>query len=209
MITPPATTQSGGIAVSTVSKRLSPQEYLELERQAECRSEYFGGEMFAMSGASYEHNIIKNNLPPQAGNQLKPGLRRVLTSDMRVKVNVTGLYTYPDIAILCSEPEFEDGFFDTLLNPLVIVEVLSESTEKYDRGAKFGHYRRIPSLQEYVLVAQDRPLIERYARQADGSWNLVAFDDRFGVFAFATIPVQIPIAEIYSGVRPSKLTGTA
>jgi len=194
--------------MSTASKRLSPQEYLALERQAETRSEYFGGEMFAMSVKSFQHNIIKNNLAREAGNQLETGPYRVLTSDMRVKISSTGLYTYPDIVIVCSEPEFEDGYSDTLLNPLVVVEVHSDSTEKYDRGAKFGNYQRIPSLREYVLVSQDQPLIERYARQTDGSWNLVTFDDRYGTFAFATISAQIPMIEIYSGVRPSKMTGT-
>jgi Uma2 family endonuclease len=198
----------GGTPVSTANKRLSPQEYLALERQAETRSEYFGGEMFAMSGASYEHNLIKDNLAREAGNQLKAGPCRVVTSDMRVKINATGLYTYPDIVIVCSEPEFEDGYFDTLLNPLVVVEILSDSTEKYDRGAKFRHYQKIPSLREYVLVSQDQPLIERYACQPDGSWNLVTFDDRYGTFKFATIAAQIPMIEIYTGVRPSKMTGT-
>src|SRR5258708_40354842 len=98
--------------MSTASKRLSPQEYLALERQAETRSEYFGGEMFAMSGASYEHNIIKDNLSRKTGNQLEGGPCRVVTSDMRVKINATGLYTYPDIVVVCSEPQFEDGYFD-------------------------------------------------------------------------------------------------
>lgn len=194
--------------MSTASQRLSPQECLALERQAETRSEYFGGAMFAMSGASFEHNIIKENLARKLGNQLEGGPCRVVTSDMRVKVDATGLYTYPDIVVVCSEPEFEDGYFDTLLNPRIVVEILSDSTERCDRGARFRHYRQIPSLKEYVLVAQDRPLIERYACQSDGSWNLVTFDDPSGTFAFATIAVQIPMTDVYTGVRPSKMTGT-
>ena len=191
--------------MSTANKRLSPQEYLALERQAEVRSEFFDGEMFAMSGASYEHTLIKDNLARETGNQLMGGPCHVLTSDMRVKIKKTGLYTYPDVVVVCSEPEFEDGYFDTLLNPRVIVEILSDSTEKYDRGAKFGHYQELPSVQEYVLICQNRDRIERYVRQTDDSWHLQMFKDQSGVFAFGTIDVKIPTAQIYSGVRASKM----
>jgi Uma2 family endonuclease len=183
------------------TRRISPQEYLAQERRADFKSEYLRGEVFAMAGATYEHTLIKDNLAREAGNQLKGTLCRALTSDMRVKVNATGLYTYPDIAIVCDKPQFEDEVFDTLLNPRAVVEVLSDSTEKYDRGAKFGHYRQIPSLEEYVLVAQDRPLVERYVRQADGSWVLTIFEGLSATFAFASIPARIPLAEIYNGVE--------
>jgi len=188
--------------VSTVTNRLlSPQEFLALERLAKVRSEFYRGEMFAMAGASWEHTLIKDNLAREAGNQLKSGPCRVVTSDLRVKVNATGLYTYPDIAVVCDTPQFEDNVLDTLLNPRVIVEVLSDSTEKYDRGTKFAHYRQLPSVQEYVLVAQDRPLVERYVRQADDTWVLTAFGDSTLTFAFGTIPVQIAFVEIYRGVE--------
>jgi Uma2 family endonuclease len=188
--------------MSTAPTRLlSPQEYLAQERQADFKSEYLRGEVFAMAGASYEHTLIKDNLARKAGNQLEGGPCHVLTSDMRVKVNPTGLYTYPDIAIVCDKPQFEDEVFDTLLNPRAIVEILSDSTEKYDRGAKFGHYRQIPSLQEYVLVAQDRALVERFARQADGSWVLTVFEGLSQTFAFASVRAQIALTEIYSRVE--------
>jgi Uma2 family endonuclease len=183
------------------TRRLSPEEYLAQERLAEFRSEYLHGEVFAMAGTSYEHALIKDNLARKTGNQLENGPCRIVTSDLRVKVDASGLYTYPDIVIVCDEPEFEDAAFDTLLNPRAIVEVLSDSTEKYDRGVKFGHYRQLPSLQEYVLVAQDRFLVERYVRQADGSWVLTVFDKPSHVFAFASIPAQVPLAEIYRGVK--------
>ena len=183
------------------TQRLSPQEYLVRERRAEIRSEYLRGEVFAMAGASYEHTLIKDNLARKTGNQLENGPCRVLTSDMRIKVDASGLYTYPDIAIVCDEPQLEDAVGDTLLNPRVIVEVLSDSTEKYDRGAKFGHYRQLMTLQEYVLVAQDRPLIERYVRQADGSWLLVVFETLSQSFAFASIPVRVTLADVYAGVK--------
>jgi len=188
--------------MSTVPTRLlSPQEYLAQERQADFKSEYLRGEVFAMAGASYEHTLIKDNLARKAGNQLENGPCHVLTSDMRVKVNSTGLYTYPDIAIVCEKPQFENEVFDTLLNPRAIVEILSDSTEKYDRGTKFGHYRQIPSLQEYVLVAQDRALVERFARQSDDSWLLTVFEGLSQTFAFVSVAAQIPLTEIYRGVE--------
>jgi len=180
---------------------LSPQEYLARERKATFRSEYYRGEMFAMSGATWEHTLIKDNLAGETRSQLKDGPCRVVTSDLRVKVDVTGLYTYPDLVIVCDEPRFEDEVFDTLLNPRVLVEVLSDSTEKYDRGTKFGHYRQVPSVREYILVAQDRPLVERYVRQADGGWLLTVFDDLTQTFAFDSVPVQVSLAEIYRGVE--------
>jgi Uma2 family endonuclease len=198
---PSDTIGKGGDALSTVRKEISPQEYLAIERQLETRNEYFRGEMFAMSGASYKHALIVGNLAREAGNQLKSGPCRVLTSDMRVKVTTTGLYTYPDMVIVCDQPRFEDSVFDTLLNPKVIIEVLSDSTEKYVRTTKFGHYRSIPSFGEYVLVAQDLPRVERFIRQEDESWNLMIFDEPSAVLAFGTIPVQIPFAEIYRNVE--------
>lgn len=187
--------------MATVQKRLlTPQEYLALERKAETKSEYYRGEMFAMSGASWEHTLIKDNMAREAGYQLKEGPCRVLTSDLRVKVDVTGLYTYPDIVIVCEEPKFEDSFFDTLLNPRGVVEILSDSTEKYDRGAKFRHYQQVPTVQEYILVSQDQPLVEQYVRQKDNTWLLTTYSGVSQTFAFATIPAQVPLAEIYRGV---------
>jgi len=191
------------------TRRISPQEYLAQEPRADFKSEYLHGEVFAMAGATYEHTVIKDNFAREIGNQLKGGPCRPLTSDMRVKVNATGLYTYPDIAIVGDKPQFEDEVFDTLLNPRVVVEVLSDSTEKYDRGAKFGHYRQIPPLQEYVLVAQDRPLVERYVRQSDNSWLLTVFEGQSSTFAFNSIPVRVPLSEIYNGVEFSEIKNEA
>ena len=186
--------------MATVQNRLlTSQEYLALERRAEFRSEFYRGEMFAMSGASWKHTLIKDNIASEAGNQLEDR-GHALTSDLRVKVAANS-YTYPDVVIVCAEPQFEDEFRDTLLNPRVIVEVLSDSTEKYDRGAKFAHYRQVPSVEEYVLVAQDRPLVERYVRQADASWLLTAFNEMALTFAFASIPVRIALADIYRNVK--------
>ncbi len=188
--------------MSTATKTLlSPEEYLARERRAAYRSEFYRGEMFAMAGATWEHTLIKDNLAAEARNRLKGGPCQVVTSDLRVRVDATGLYTYPDLVVVCEPPQFEDDVHDTLLNPRVIVEVLSDSTEKYDRGAKFGHYRQLPSVLEYVLVAQDRPLVERYVRQADDAWLLTAFSDLTETFEFGSVAVSIPLEEIYRGVR--------
>jgi Uma2 family endonuclease len=119
---------------------------------------------------------------------------------MRVKVSATGLYTYPDVLIVCGQPEFEGELRDTLLDPKVIIEVLSDSTEKYDRGVRFRHYQQIPAFQEYVLVSQDEPVCERFVRQVDGSWSLAAVVGLTAEFAFATVPVRIPLAAIYAGI---------
>jgi Uma2 family endonuclease len=180
--------------------KFTPEEYQARERRAEFKSEYFRGEIFAMAGASYDHTLIKDNLAREIGNQLKNGPCRVLTSDMRVKVEAAGLYTYPDIAVVCDDPKFEDAEFDTLLNPRVIIEVLSNSTERYDRGAKFRHYRNLASFQEYLLVAQHEPVIERYVRQGDDSWVLSTFMGIDAALAFQSIPVTVSLGDVYIGL---------
>ena len=187
---------------------LTPQEYLVRESRAETRSEFYRGEMFAMSGASWPHNRIHRNLLGKIDVQLGAGPFEVVGSDQRVKVDASGLYTYPDLLIVCGTPQFEDRIFNTLVNPHVIFEILSDSTEKYDRGAKFVQYREIPSLKEYVLVAQDRPLIERFVRQGDETWVLTAFTDLAQTFSLGTLPVSIPLAEIYRGVEFSDAAAT-
>jgi len=149
---------------------ISPQEYLRLERQAEYKSEYLNGEIFAMTGASRQHNLITLNISSALHGQLKGRPGEVYAVDMRVKVRAIGLYTYPDVAIVCGEPEFEDDNVDTLLNPTVLVEVLSPSTERYDRIAKSSYYHTIESLAEHLLVAQHEVRAEQHVKQADGSW---------------------------------------
>ena len=180
--------------------RLSPLEYLRQERAAAFKSEFHAGETFAMAGATHQHTRVKDNFARETGNQLVCSPCYVLTSDMRVKVDATGLYTYPDIVVVCGDPVFEDQVFDTLLNPAAIVEVLSDSTEKYDRGLKFGHYRCVPSIREYVLVSQDSALIERYVRQPDDSWLLTISSGLDGHFAFSTLNVKIALADVYRGI---------
>src|ERR1035441_10544341 len=156
---------------------LTPEQYLEIERKAEYKSEYYGGEMFAMAGAREAPNLIAMNLLARIHQQLSSGPFRVYPSNMRVCVNPTGLYTYPDIVVACEHPRFLEAERDTLLNPTLIVEVLSPSTEAYDRGRKFGHYRAIESLAEYLLVSSERAGAELFTRQTDRGWLLTAAGD--------------------------------
>jgi Uma2 family endonuclease len=197
--------------MSAVPKRkLTEAEYLAIERAAEFKSEFYNGEMFpmqgpgdppGMAGATFAHNAVKENLSIALANALRGGPCRTLSSDMKVKVSATGLYTYPDILIVCGQPEFPDPqSTDVLLNPAVIVEVLSPGTEKYDRGSKFRQYQQLPSLKEYVLVDQDEAVCERFVRQPDNSWLLTTVEGLSGTLAFATVQASIPLAEIYSGI---------
>lgn len=123
-----------------------------------------------------------------------------MSSDQRLKASRTGLYTYPDIMILCGPPEFDPQNANTILNPAVVIEVLSPSTEAYDRGVKFRHYQKLPSVREIVLVNQDEPVIEVFARQADGRWVLGTFEDQAGSFALTIVPVTVSLADVYRDV---------
>ncbi|MGZ8174633.1 MULTISPECIES: Uma2 family endonuclease [Methylobacter] len=143
------------------------EEYLTLERSASSKSEFHDGQIYAMTGASRKHNLITVNIARELSVQLKKRPCEAYGSDMRVKVAEARSYHYPDIVVACGTPQFEDAHVDTLLNPTLLIEVLSPFTEAYDRGGKFAHYRKIPTLREYLLVAQDQPSIERYLRQGD------------------------------------------
>lgn len=180
---------------------LAPEEYLAIERQSEYRSEYFAGEMFAMVGASEAHNIISVNLTAEFHTRLRGGPCRTYANDMRVRVTATGLYTYPDLVVVCGERVFDDDESDTLLNPTLIIEVLSRTTEAYDRGRKFDHYASIPSLQEYVLVAQDHPGVQQYQRVPDGSWRFMSCNQLDATANLAAINVSLSLSDIYDGVR--------
>lgn len=179
---------------------LSPEEYLAIERESETRSEYFEGEMFAMSGGSYVHNVIVGNLVGELRQQLKKRPCTVCPNDQRVRVPETGLYTYPDVVVVCGEPSFEDESVDTLLNPVLIVEVLSPTTETYDRGKKFDGYRTIASLAEYVLVSQHEARVEQYLRQEGGRWGFISTLGRERSVALASIQCELALEEIYDKV---------
>lgn len=175
-------------------------DYLARERQVETRSEYLNGCIYAMGGASRSHNRVTFNLARRLGNQLDRSPCEAFVNDMRVKVSPTGLYTYPNVVVACGEPRFEDQHVDTLLNPTVIIEVLSDSTAAYDRGDKFAHYRTLESLSDYLLVAQDKPRIEHYRRQADGQWLYSATDGLEARIEIPTIACTLHLAEVYDRV---------
>ena len=179
---------------------VTPAEYLALERRAREKSEYVNGRIYAMSGASRLHNLIAGNIFGELRAQLRGRPCEIYTNDMRVKVQRTGMYTYPDVVALCEEPRLEDGEFDTLLNPSVIVEVLSPSTESYDRGEKFAHYRRLDSLREYVLVAQVTRRVEHFRREGD-SWVLTEISASDGELTLSSIGCALKLTEIYERVE--------
>lgn len=179
---------------------LTPEEYLALERQSELRSEYINGQMVAMTGASREHNLIATNISGSLWQQLKKQPCEVYSSDMRIRVPATGLYTYPDVVVVCDEPKLADNFFDTLLNPTLIVEVLSDSTESCDRGKKFGDYRTVESLAEYLLVSQHEYKVEQYVKQPDGRWLLSDINSIEGKIELASLPCGLALSEVYERV---------
>lgn len=197
--------------MSAVPKpKLTVAEYLAVERAAEFKSEFYRGETFAMAGASYEHTTVSDNLVGELRSRLKGTGCRVLSRDMRVRVDATGLYTYPDVLILCGPPVLEDDHGDVLLNPRIIFEVLSDSTERYDRTTKFRHYQQIPTLTEYLLVAQDEPSVERFVRGPDGDWAYRAFTDPDGAFELVLHNLRVPLAEVYRDVEfPDPPPGSA
>ena len=188
--------------MSTQSKTfLTPEQYLEIEREAEYKSEYCRGEMFAMAGAREAHNRLVWNLVANLGAQLRSGRCTGYPSDMRVLVSATGLYTYPDAIVVCGEPKFLDDRRDTLLNPTLIVEVLSPSTEAYDRGRKFDHYRSIESLREYLLIASDRVHGDFYTCQEDSRWVLTTAEGPSGALELSSIECRLLLSDIYERVE--------
>ena len=185
---------------TTVQAHLTPEQYLALERKAITKSEYLNGHIYAMAGASREHNLITVNISSGLHVQLEDQPCEAYVNDMRLKISPTGLYTYPDVVVVCDEPHFEDTDLDTLLNPIVLVEVLSPSTEAYDRGEKFAHYRQLESLQEYILVAQNRVRVEHYLRQGV-QWLLTGLSDPDDVLHLTSIGCNLSLREIYAKVK--------
>jgi Uma2 family endonuclease len=182
-------------------QHISPEEYLAGERQADIRHEYFAGEVFAMAGASREHNQISANIVRLLGNQLLEKPCSVFASDMKVKIRKKEKYTYPDIVVVCEKEEYEDEHQDVLLNPVVLMEILSDSTEAYDRGDKFSHYQAIPSCAEYILISQYTFKMERFSRQPNNSWLYTIYQDENDVLSVRAIDCALPLAEVYRKVQ--------
>lgn len=180
---------------------ITPEEYLALERKAERKSEYHNGEIFAMAGTSESHNLIVANVIAELRTGLKRSDCKVYPSDMRLKIPSTSLYTYPDVVVVCSKPQFDDEHQDTLLNPILIVEVLTQSSEAYDRGKKFEYYRKIESLAEYLLISQDSHKIEHYSRQPENQWLLSEMAGLQNMVELAAIGCELDLAEVYDKVE--------
>jgi len=182
-------------------KKLTPEEYLAIERKAEYRSEYFAGEMFAMAGASRRHNLITSNIIRVLGNQLLESDCNVYSSDLRTKIESIGKYTYADVVVACAEERFEDRENDTLLNPVVIIEVLSDSTEAYDRGKKFEYYQSIHSLVEYILVSQTLHRVEQYVRQNERMWTYAEFHSADDIVQLNAIKCKLVLRDVYAKIK--------
>jgi Uma2 family endonuclease len=197
------------MAADVTRKTCTPEEYLAFERASEWKHEYVNGQIVAMTGASREHSFIVGNVFGELRQQLRGQPCEPHMNDMRVKVSPTGLYTYPDVLVACPPVQIEDAHVDTVLNPVVIVEVLSPSTELYDRTVKFAHYRRLESLREYVLIAQDKPWVEQLVRQGD-QWLLTVYDALADVLSLGSIGCAVALRDVYERVDfPADTTGTA
>ena len=182
-------------------KKMTPAEYLAFERASDEKHEYRNGEIVAMSGAKRNHNSISTNLSGLLWQHLKGKECENYSTDMRVFVPETNTYNYPDIVVVCGEPEFQDSVPDTLLNPVLLIEILSDSTESYDRGLKFENYRSINSLREYVLVSQNRPAVEKYVKHGDGFWLLSSVKGLDADITLESIDCPLSLDEVYDKVK--------
>jgi Uma2 family endonuclease len=186
-----------------IQSLLTPQQYLELERAAETRSEFYDGVMYGTAGTSLEHSIIAGNLFAAMHSALRGSPCMSASSDLRVRLDKR-TYVYPDIVVVCEQPKFGDDSVDTLLNPTLVIEVLSPSTERHDRGFKWARYRTLESLQTYVLVSQAEARVEVYKRQADGAWLLseaVGVDSTIVLGVLGGKTVRVALADVYERVQ--------
>jgi len=178
----------------------TPEQYLDFERHSPERHEFVSGEIFLMGGASERHNLIVINISRDISLQFRSRPCKVYANDMRVKVGKTSLYTYPDVVAVCGPAKFDDSLKDTLMNPMLIVEVLSPSTEAYDRGRKFEHYRQIETLAEYLLVSSDKPHVERFVRQSSGEWTFSEVHDE-AALQLSSVACSLALANVYEKVE--------
>jgi Uma2 family endonuclease len=182
-------------------KYFTEKEYLDSERLALDKHEFYKGEIFAMSGASIPHNIIAMNCYIDLGTKLKGKNCMPFGSDLRIHITKNTLYTYPDISIICGEIEKTDDKFDTVTNPSVIIEILSESTKNYDKGGKFTLYRDIESLKEYILIDSEAVMVEKFIKNLDNSWQLTEYKKMEEHFTIETVAIQIELTTVYQGVQ--------
>jgi Uma2 family endonuclease len=176
---------------------IAPEVYLERERAAAYKSEYYGGEVFAMSGGTGNHSLLSTNTTSVLHAALKGTGCRVFNSDLRVYIPANGLFTYPDASVVCGDIAYLDERADNLLNPVLLVEVLSPSTESYDRGTKFALYRSIPSLEEYMLVSQDQRRVEVFRKDTTGRWVLYDVEE---TVELASVGCTLLVDDLYAGV---------
>ena len=188
------------MALPVKNKRHTAAEYLELERQAEYKSEFVDGEIFALAGASEPHNLITANLTIVLGSQLRGKPCKLYPGDMRVQLAESTRYFYPDVVILCGEAAFTSSTRDTLINPTFVVEILSPSTKNYDRGEKFRQYRTLSSLQTYVLVSQHEPFVEVFEKQ-EGGWLLNEYEALDSSVSLPSIDCELSLHEVYDKVN--------
>ncbi|HEX7316798.1 MAG TPA: Uma2 family endonuclease [Pyrinomonadaceae bacterium] len=179
---------------------VTPEEYLAAERLSETRSEYLDGGVFPMPGATINHVQLVSNVAFELGLQLRTGPCRVLMSDLKVRMPDSRKFFYPDVVVVCAEPQFHDERKDVILNPDLVVEVLSPSTEAFDRGAKFRAYQTIESLKEYLLVSQGKPLIEQYIRNDDGEWRYRAAEGLESSLTLPSIECTLNLGAAYDKV---------
>lgn len=179
---------------------MTPAEYLAMERSSEQRHEYYQGELRCVSGAGRRHNLLVGSIGAELYEQLHKRACEVYTTAMRIKVSNPDLYAYPDVIVVCGKPQLEDEFLDTLLNPTVIIEVLSDSTEEYDRGKKFARYRKLDSLTDYLLIDQDRMHVEQFTRQQNDTWLFSEAEQPTAVIRLASIDSELRLATIYEKV---------
>ncbi|SLM31969.1 conserved hypothetical protein [Desulfamplus magnetovallimortis] len=183
---------------------ITPEEYLSLERDSEIKNEYFAGEMYAMAGASRSHNKISTNIVRVLGNQLIEKPCSIFSSEMKVKIEAIKKYTYPDIVVVCGNEEYDDENNDILLNPVVIIEILSDSTEAYDRGDKFSHYQFIDSFAEYILISQYFQKIEKFIRKKDNTWIYSKYEKTEDTITIHSINCQLSLSDVYKDVNLSE-----
>ena len=188
--------------------RMTEDEYLAFERASDERHEYIDGEIFAMCGGSGPHSEICFAIGHVLGNVLLSRRCKIYTSNLRIYIALARRYVYPDVSVVCARPEFKGDKKDILLNPRVVVEVLSPSTEDYDRGDKFTHYKTIPSLAHYVLASQEKPVVEVFTRQQDGSWTGVKYEAGQKI-ALPAIECEIEVDQIYANVFDAEVAYVA